>query len=112
MVFDPNENILENADPDLNHYNDYDVNFMTYDVDSLKGNIRIDKGFNLMHHNSRSILAEGKMEEYDILLETIDNPFHILAFSETWLKEENVNNISFEGYEHIYITRPTDGGGL
>ena len=112
MAIDSNANILENADPDLNHYNDYDVNFMAYDTDSLKSNIRIDKGFNIMHHNSRSILAEGKMEEYEVLLETIGNPFHILAFSETWLKEENVNNINFDGYEHIYLTRPTDGGGL
>ena len=65
-----------------------------------------------MHHNSRSILTEGRIEEYEVLLEAIDNPFHIIAFSETWLKDENVNTVSFEGYEHIYLTRPTDGGGL
>ena len=33
-------NILDNADPDLNHYNDFDVNFMAYDIDRLKGNIK------------------------------------------------------------------------
>ena len=74
-------NILDTADPDLNHYNDFDVDFRAYDLDSLKDKISLSNGFNLWHHNSRSILKEGRKDEYDILLESINNPFHVMAFS-------------------------------
>ena len=40
MEEDSYRNILDNADPDSNHYGDYDVNFMPYDLDSLKNNIK------------------------------------------------------------------------
>ena len=102
-------NILDNADPDLNHYNDFDVNFMAYDIDRLKGNISISDGFNLWHHNARSILKEGKLDEYELLLESINNPFHIMAFSETWLKTSNCDRASFQDFDHIYNIRPLNG---
>ena len=112
-------NILDDADPDLNHYDDYVVNFMSYDIDSLKNNIKLDNGFNVLHHNSRSLLAEGRLTDYGILLESIDNPFHILGLTETWLKPNNANNVEIEGFEYIHSIRPTDsvsdkesGGGL
>ena len=101
-----NSNILDTADPDLNHYNDFDVNFMAYDIDSLKGNISKTDGFNLWHHNSRSILKEGRMDEYEILLESINNPFHIMGFSETWLKIDNVDRVGFQDFDHVYNIRP------
>ena len=62
-----------------------------------------------MHHNSRSILKEGRIDEYDILLESIDNPFHIMAFSETWLKNDNAASVSFHDYDHVHIIRPLNG---
>ena len=82
---------------------------MSYDIDSLKNNISIDDGFNLLHHNTRSLLTEGRITDYGVLLHSINNPFHILGLSETWLKQENVNDAEIEGYEHIYLVRPTDG---
>ena len=112
---------MDNADPDLNHYGDFDVNFTAYDIDSLKNNISLlNNGFNLMHHNSRSLLTEGRVEEYEVLLDSVNNSFHILALSETWLKVDNVDNVIFYGYEHIYNLRPISdnnedkdtGGGL
>ena len=83
---------------------------MAYDLDTLKGNISTSDGFNIWHHNSRSILKEGRMDEYEMLLESIENPFHILAFSETWLKVDNVETVSFQDYDHVYCIRPLDGG--
>ena len=82
---------------------------MSYDIDSLKNNINIDDGFNLLHHNTLSLLTEGRMVDYGVLLDSINNPFHILGLSETWLKLENVNNAEIEGYEHIYSIRPSNG---
>ena len=102
-------NILDNADPDLNHYNDFDVDFMAYDIDRLKGNISINDGFNLWHHNARSILKEGRMDEYELLLESINNPFHVMAFSETWLKSSNCDMVSFQDFDHVYNIRPLSG---
>ena len=83
---------------------------MAYDTDTLKGNFSITDGFNLWHHNSRSILKEGRIDEYDMLFETINNPFHIMAFSETWLKIDNVDRVSFQDYDHVYNIRPLNGG--
>ena len=108
MSGDLDSNILDNADPDLNHYNDFDIDFKAHDIDTLKGNISISEGFNLWHHNSRSILKEGKMDEYEMLLGSINNPFHIMAFSETWLRYDNVDRVSFKDYDHLYNIRPSN----
>ena len=106
MSVESNSNLLDNADPDLNHYGDFTTNFTTYDLDTLKGNINANDGFNLMHHNSRSLLAEGRVEDYEVLLDSLNSPFHVLGFSETWLKLEDIGNVSFYGYEHVYSDRP------
>ena len=104
-----NERYLYDVDPDVNHYNDYSVNLISYDIDSLKDNISIADGLNLLHHNTRSLLTEGRMTDYGVLLHSINNPFHIMGLSETWLKQENVNDVEIEGYEHIHLDRPTEG---
>ena len=48
------------------------------------------------------------------------NPFQILAFTETWLKPNNVDLVKFDGYNGSHIIRPVDehfdlkehGGGI
>ena len=98
------------VDPDTNFFSDNIVNFSSYSLDSLKDS-NIDKNsLNIMHHNSRSILKQGRKDDYDTLLGTIDNPFQIMAFTETWLRYDNVDSIHFDGYEHEYMLRPIDGG--
>ena len=85
MEEDSYRNILDNTDPDSNHYGDYDVNFMPYDLDSLKNNIKLDDGFNIFHHNSRSLLCEDRLVNYGVILDSINNPLHLIGFTETWL---------------------------
>ena len=119
-MLDDNRNILDTADPDSNHYVDNIINFNSYTPESLRDNIDTKGTLNIYHHNVRSILADGRKDEIDIMLDTINNPFHILAFTETWLKHDNCETISFNDYEHIYKIRPIDhlldtkesGGGL
>ena len=112
------QHILDSVDPDVNHYGDYDVNFLPCDIDTLKNNVKLDDGFNILHHNSRSLLAGGKLENYGVLLETNENPFHVIGLTETWLRPDNANTIDLEGYEHIYAVRSEIndsknwGGGL
>ena len=48
----------------------------------------------------------GRVEEYEVLLDSLNNHFHILALSENWIKVDNVDNVSFYSYEHIYNVRP------
>ena len=115
-----NTNIIESADPDSNHYNDTIVNFNAFTPETFRGSIDNKGSLNILHHNVRSILKEGRKDEIDILLNTINNPFHILAYTETWLKTDNVGSIHFNDYEHVYNIRPIDnvfnmkesGGGV
>ena len=114
-------NLLDSIDPDSNNFMDDAINFSKYSmVDFYKSNIKSTNSLNIMHNNARSLLSEGRIDEYNILLDYINNPFHILAFTETWLKPDNVNLVNFEGYDGSHIIRPVDnnfdlkekGGGI
>ena len=60
------------------------------------------------------------MDDYKNLLDYINNPFHILAFTETWLRPDNVDRAFFEGFDKSHLLRPIDdqfnfkesGGGV
>ena len=111
----------DNIDPDLNHYNENVTNFKQYSTDSFNHNAKIgNNSFNLFHNNAHSILKDGRKDEYDILLKAINNPFHIMAFTETWLTEKNKEFCQFDGYTPLHILRKVDeqfdlkscGGGV
>ena len=89
-------------------------------MDSLKHS-EIDKqSLNIFHHNSRSFLTQGRKDDYGYIMGFIDNPFQIMAFSETWFRKDNVNSIHFDGFDHVPLLRSPDrdfnlkerGGGL
>ena len=109
---------MDNVDPDVNFFSDNIVNFSTYSLDTLKNSNIDKKSLNIFHHNSRSILTQGRKDSYDHLLGIFDNPFQIMAFTETWLKKDNVNTVYFDGFDHVSLVRPPDhdfkerGGGL
>ena len=75
---------------------------------------------NIFHNNARSIMKEGRLDEYNILFKSIDNPFNIMIFTETWLTENNKHLCNFEGYTPLHLLRPIDrhfdlktkGGGV
>ena len=99
-------NLLEKIDPDNNDFMENFINFESYNLDNFeKSCIDRSNSFNILHHNSRSISREGRLEDYDIMLDSIKNPFHVLAFTETWLNNGNVNQIEFEGYEAFHCLR-------
>ena len=112
---------IDSIDPDINHYNDSINNFKEYSIDTFNA----DKNFNtnslnLFHNNARSIMKEGRIDEYNILFKAIDNPFNIMIFTETWLTEHNKHLCNFEGYTPVHLLRPIDaqfdfktkGGGV
>ncbi|CAL4074602.1 unnamed protein product [Meganyctiphanes norvegica] len=65
-------------------------------------------------------MKDGRLDEYNIMLNTIGNSFHILIFTETWLSDKNKDLCQFEGYVPLHLLRPTDnqydlitrGGGV
>ena len=110
MEDESNMNNFDNIDPDINYFNDNAVYFSKYSMeDFYTSNIDMAKSLNIMHNNSRSILKEGRIDEYNMMLDYINNPFHILAFTETWLKHDNVHNAEFAGYDSSHVIRPLDG---
>ena len=114
-------NFLESIDPDSNHFIDNSVSFGTYSMeDFYKSNVTMTNSLNILHNNARSLLAAGRMDEYNNLLDYIYNPFHILAFTETWARSDNVDRAIFNGYDETHLLRPIDdqfdfkesGGGI
>ena len=104
MVIDDNLNILSDIDPNINHSVERVVDFQKYSIDSFVRTFEIlDNALSLFHHNSRSILKEGRIDEYDYFFKAISYPFHVLTFTETWLTKNNSKYCSFEGYEPIHL---------
>ena len=102
-------NFLESIDPDSNHFIDNSVSFGTYSMeDFYKSNVTMTNSLNILHNNARSLLAAGRMDEYNNLLDYINNPFHILAFTETWARSDNVDRAIFNGYDETHLLRPID----
>ena len=120
------ERYLGEVDPDSNYFNDTELNsltFKSYTVDEFRDrNIESPKCFNIMHHNSRSVLSKDKLDDYDCFIDMLGDPFDIIGLTETWLNVNNVNSPIFKdyNYNHVYETRPLDrdsemkdrGGGL
>ena len=65
--------------------------------------------FSLFHLNARSLLVKKKALSH--LLPNINHTFSVLAITETWVKESNVNNLSFEGYNFVSNHRANRTGG-
>ena len=112
---------LDLLDPDSNHFNNYTVNFSQHSIDTFVRNSNLDsKALNIFHHNSRSIMKHGKLDEYEIFFEAIKNPFNILIFTETWLTCDKMDHCKIQGFSPIHLIRPNDqnieykerGGGI
>ena len=114
-------NLIDSIDPDINHFTDNVVNFKSYTLEDIASiDINSPDSFNMFHNNCRSILKEGKIDEYNILFDKMNNPFHIISFTETWLKKDNIHLSTLSGYEPCHTIRPIDqnfdfkerGGGI
>ena len=108
-------------DPDYNHFQHNPIDFKSFTIDTFKDfSPSISESFSLFHHNARSITATGRMEDYDILFDMVDNPFDILIFNETWLTKDKSDLCKFNGFQSLHHIRPIDnnfnlkerGGGI
>ena len=55
--------------------------------------------YSLFHLNARSLVKNHDALAH--LLASIDHKFSVLAITETWVKENNANDLSFEGYNFV-----------
>ena len=55
--------------------------------------------YSLFHLNARSLAKNQDALAH--LLANINHKFSVLAITETWVKESNVNDLSFEGYNFV-----------
>ena len=106
-------NILD-LDPDLNNQNYASLaNYCDYETaEDLNGVIGGNKliSFLLFHLNARSLV-----KNQDVLAHLLANinhiKFSVLAITETWVKDSNVNDLSFEGYNFVSNHRTYKIGG-
>ena len=114
------QNILDDVDPDTNHFNENSVKYNQYTIDAFTMCNFHNRNFNFLHHNSRSLMKEGRIEEYDILFNPNGNPFHVMVFTETWLTSNTKDACKFNNFEPEHLLRPIDynfdfktkGGGV
>ena len=112
---------LSIIDPDTHHF-DENLNFQPpHSINSFNSKQDIDtNSLKIAHHNARSLMKTGRIDEYHILLQDLKNPFDILIFTETWLTPDKKDLCNFEGFQSIHLIRPTDnhidfkerGGGI
>ena len=114
-------NIMDLIDPDYYHYDQYSVNFTSHTLDNFASDSNLNNDcLNIFHHNSRSLMKENRLSEYDLFFKTINNPFKILVFTETWLTKNNADLCKFHEYSSVHLLRPIDqsidfkekGGGI
>ena len=83
---------LVNIDPNSNHFDTNKINFKAYEVDEFTKCIFHKDDLNIFHHNARSLMKEGRMDEYEVLFGPKGNPFQVMLFTETWLTNNSIDN--------------------
>ena len=97
-------NVMDLIDPDYHHYDQYSVNFTSHTLANFASDSNLNNDcLNIFHHNSRSIMKENRLSEYYIFFKSINNPFKILVFTETWLTKSK-----FHEYSSVHLLRPID----
>ena len=119
--FDLNEEAtlpLSDIDPDLQFYSNHcQQNFLSCDyfleddLNKKTQNLGIkNENFSLIHANIRS--ATKNLSKLDTYLSNISHEFSIIALSETWGKDHNVDRYGIDNYkaEHKYRSCRNGGG--
>lgn len=110
---DLHNKIFDDIDPDVNYYNNQNINCNYYIEDSLNELLRSNKNnmhsFSMIHWNIRS--APRNLDSMDSYLQNINIKFDIIGLSETWFNENNIDRYHLEGYVHEHNYRKEKRGG-
>ena len=110
--------ITDNVDPDTNFFNDVQQGYIFRNSDYYfenSFNEAIDKigithdTFSVLHVNIRS--APKNLTNYMAYISNLKHNITVIAMSETWLKDMNVDIYSIDGYSHVYDYRYDWAGG-
>ena len=122
-IFDPfdfNDDNLDSAynefDPDLNFFND--INIASLSCDYFREDSFVDRcnqlpitkdTFSIIHSNIRS--AKKNIDNFDNYISNLKCSFSIIALTETWLCDDNIDLYSIKGYKSVNSTRLGKRGG-
>ena len=100
---------MADLDPDTNNQNF--IGNSTYEtVDNLNEQISAElDSFSIFHLNARSLVKNH--ENLSHLLANIHNKSSVLAITETWIKENDANELNFDGYNFINNPSTSKAGG-
>ena len=100
----------DKIDPDLNFYNeiDLDCNYVTDSQFNVQIKNNVD--FSIIHFNARSLKAN--FENVKTYLNSLSKEFHIIAISESWF-DENINELDYklDRYNMVFTSRSDKRGG-
>ena len=108
------ESILSKIDPDLNmlyNVNDSINNSSKYYDNKSFGSTftNINSHFSMLNANIRGMSTN--LDDFKLLLNSLNFTFPIIGITENWLKPHNVDTFYIEGYSHEYNIRPKKIGG-
>lgn len=99
----------QDIDPELNLFDNIDIDCCYYTEQQFNMNIKYEYGISIIHFNSRSLYANFQsIKEY---LRQFKKPFNIIAVSETWLNANKGIDFDLQGYDFNFINREGKNGG-
>ena len=95
----------DDIDPDDNFYNGLNVDSAYYTEDEFNDKIvsklQAASTFSIIHFNARSMSAN--FNKLKSVLSSIDFTFDVIAVTETWLSDDDIDSFHMDDYDDIYI---------
>lgn len=103
---------------DLENYIEHDLltpeenvcNYYTVQQDNVEISKVLDEALSIIHFNSRSL--KGNLEKIKELLCQLDKNFKVIAITESWLKDSDINDVQIDGYNMFYVNRVSKKEGV
>ena len=105
----------DDIDPDVNFYNGLNVDsvYAYYTEDELNDKIvskmQADSTFSIIHFNARSMPAN--FNKLKSVSSSFDFTFDVIAVTETWLSNDDLDFVHMDDYDDIHTCRPNRGEG-
>jgi len=103
------KDIENEIDPENNFYKDLQSQCEYYTEKQYRRNIIMDGSMSIIHFNSRSL--NSNLAGIKHCLNELERKFTVIAISETWLDDEQIDAIGIEGYEMFSVHRTQSKGG-
>ena len=77
--------------------------------DTIVTKVQAASTFSIIHFNARSMSAN--FNKLKSVLSSFDFTFDVIAVSETWLNNDDLDSFHMDDYADIHTCRPNRGGG-